>query len=641
MVLYDNMMHLTCTLFLAAASLERASAVAPLPLSAPAMLRVSELSDSSDSSEADEGLATRSLAAQAREHMALEDGQCGLVRQVSFAPCELGRSFGCDPVSGSMWTRNCRGNFRCGSNTVHCGYPPGFPAYNCSCFRRISSLSARGQHGTSADIAKYFTCGPAWASDTNVSLVGGESFYSRLRRCHCNKTAEYPAVHSTLEVLLLGGSMAEGNMNCGRRLGSGGNRGGLDFPCVGHRRSRSKAWGALLQRDLGAALGKACSVSVAVSAKGGRTSEQTALEIDHVIGGGHWDAVILDQSINDMAFVHRQATVNINRKQKLLAAVESVVRRLVAKGSAVILVDSLDAPIGRFDCPDSSSPSIYRPIAKHWGLPYISLPRAVCDASQASSSEQALREVWRAGCSGLDAVGVDCFAHPGPSAHAMLSRLVARKLARVASGAKLPHRARGTLQPEFQVAGFEICSLGRGKSTLEFKCSGQECAVQGSQVSTRNFKAMHTVGWRAYVDRPGKPGWVANATDSLKGASIAFQVQGSYSNGTLLIQYLRSYDAAMAVAKVWLDADVDLAIALDGRWDSAGSQDETAIVPFRRLLRAGRDDNERTNHTLHVHLVPRADSDVVGKFKIVRVRTCENRSVPAQWWMAIGMYKVP
>ena len=32
-----------------------------------------------------------------------------------------------------MWVKNCRGTFECGSSTVHCGYPPGRPAYNCSC----------------------------------------------------------------------------------------------------------------------------------------------------------------------------------------------------------------------------------------------------------------------------------------------------------------------------------------------------------------------------------------------------------------------------------------------------------------------------------------------------------------------------
>ena len=58
--------------------------------------------------------------------------QCELLQQTSVAPCVLGRSFGCDG-GGGMWVANCRGKFRCGSRVVHCDYPPGRPAYNCSC----------------------------------------------------------------------------------------------------------------------------------------------------------------------------------------------------------------------------------------------------------------------------------------------------------------------------------------------------------------------------------------------------------------------------------------------------------------------------------------------------------------------------
>lgn len=59
--------------------------------------------------------------------------QCELVRQTSLSPCERGRTFGCDFASRSMWVANCRGAFRCASSVVHCGYPPGRRAYNCSC----------------------------------------------------------------------------------------------------------------------------------------------------------------------------------------------------------------------------------------------------------------------------------------------------------------------------------------------------------------------------------------------------------------------------------------------------------------------------------------------------------------------------
>jgi len=74
------------------------------------------------------------LAKPGHDAPGVSRAQCKLVRQTSFAPCVLGRSFGCDPANGSMWVANCRGKFRCGSRLVHCGYPPGEQsAYNCSC----------------------------------------------------------------------------------------------------------------------------------------------------------------------------------------------------------------------------------------------------------------------------------------------------------------------------------------------------------------------------------------------------------------------------------------------------------------------------------------------------------------------------
>jgi len=65
--------------------------------------------------------------------------QCKLKTQDSVAPCKLGRSFGCDLALGTMWVTNCRGVFRCGNNSVPCGYPPGRAAYNCSCGRPRAS----------------------------------------------------------------------------------------------------------------------------------------------------------------------------------------------------------------------------------------------------------------------------------------------------------------------------------------------------------------------------------------------------------------------------------------------------------------------------------------------------------------------
>ena len=62
------------------------------------------------------------------------DCQVDLVGQHSKQPCLRGVSFGCTG-SQSIWTRACRGEFRCGINnpSFPCGYPPGRSSYDCSC----------------------------------------------------------------------------------------------------------------------------------------------------------------------------------------------------------------------------------------------------------------------------------------------------------------------------------------------------------------------------------------------------------------------------------------------------------------------------------------------------------------------------
>ena len=63
--------------------------------------------------------------------------------------------------------------------------------------------------------------------------------------------------------------------------------------------------------------------------------------------------------------------------------------------------------------------------------------------------------------------------HPGPSTHAALATLVNHALASMCGGRKrgarelLPRLAsESTLQPAFEVAGFEICLGGREKTDL-------------------------------------------------------------------------------------------------------------------------------------------------------------------------------
>ena len=90
-------------------------------------------------------VASGAIGAGSYQHMRNANGQCRLVRQASLAPCVLNRNFGCDSASGSMWVANCRGVFRCASNKVHCGYPSGRPAYNCSCDSSTYEYACSGE----------------------------------------------------------------------------------------------------------------------------------------------------------------------------------------------------------------------------------------------------------------------------------------------------------------------------------------------------------------------------------------------------------------------------------------------------------------------------------------------------------------
>ncbi|EOD33976.1 hypothetical protein EMIHUDRAFT_455666 [Emiliania huxleyi CCMP1516] len=63
------------------------------------------------------------------------DCRVALVAQHSKGRCLPGKTFGCGVDGYSIWTRGCRGEFRCGSEapSFFCGYPPGEVSYKCRC----------------------------------------------------------------------------------------------------------------------------------------------------------------------------------------------------------------------------------------------------------------------------------------------------------------------------------------------------------------------------------------------------------------------------------------------------------------------------------------------------------------------------
>jgi lysophospholipase L1-like esterase len=217
--------------------------------------------------------------------------------------------------------------------------------------------------------------------------TGHPRLQTKLHECLC---AALPGVQSApaLVIAVMGASMAAGAMNCNARV-----------ICNGTNLAPHLAWPRKLQERLSAAVPR-CRVEVSVLGYGGTTSETSAYTLGEVLkrhksGQKPLDAVLLDTSTND--FVVSQWGQNKERRQYLLAAIESMVRRLEYAGVTAVLVDTLTGP--SFECPTKSpnkdatrttrraplvGDSLYAPLAAHWGVPFVSLLSSSCAACKCS-----------------------------------------------------------------------------------------------------------------------------------------------------------------------------------------------------------------------------------------------------------------
>ena len=107
-------------------------------------------------------------------------------------------------------------------------------------------------------------------------------------------------------------------MNCGGTVA-----------CEGERKQPELSWGRRLESALRSALG--CAVALKVHAFGGWTSERAAHELHRQLTEPSFvpDVLILEASANDAAAANWGQ--DVGRRQYLLAAVESIVRRLEAR----------------------------------------------------------------------------------------------------------------------------------------------------------------------------------------------------------------------------------------------------------------------------------------------------------------------
>ena len=145
------------------------------------------------------------------------------------------------------------------------------------------------------------------------------------------------------------------------------------------------------------------------------------------------------------------------------------------------------------------------------------------------------------------------------------------------------------------------------------------------------------VGWRCYEDRPGKRGWISedgvtysgpNAVVVRSAGAPGFRVPDApapplsfdvpLGSTKLTIAYLRSYDARMGVAKIWMDDDDQAAVHLNGTWSSRTSQTDIHSVRIAFLCGESCLRRKRSNlqHSVHVQRVSGR------KFKLLLLEVC-------------------
>ena len=324
---------------------------------------------------------------------------------------------------------------------------------------------------------------------------------------------------------------------------------------------------------------------------------------------------------------------------RVQAGMETLVRRALfdVNAPAIIHVESWSElnPMGK--CKNQSAHRLHLPVAAHYGIPSVSFMLGVC----AQAPESALRRHWRGGCSTnastcalLDTEGQDCEPHPGPHTHRVFAlltaelmlaevvsmgtdlRLTSKRPARsiaLASARPLPlDEAAKTLLPEAALASLSACRAHHGTGnpleTLDF--AEKSC---GAPTQSR--------GWRCYEDRPGKPGWIREASDAP--ARVGFDAEPRLSftvplaSVKITFGYLRSYDSRMGAARVWLDDDTKQAVVLNGSWASRTSQTDISVAKVSDLChRSCLSQPRHEKHQLHVQRLSGR------KFKLLSIEVC-------------------
>ena len=499
-------------------------------------------------------------------------------------------------------------------------------------------LAAANHHAT--DLARI-------GVDANRALIhlgNGEYLRERLwSRCLEAGASTSSDTKRTLVVVATGGSMTHGSMNCFS---------GEHILCAGPYLQERRAWPSLLRQHLQSVL-PGCKVDLRRAINPATMITQIFRDISRVALPDA-DLVIEDYTVNDQ----RGKTIiggrvnDSSALQHILGGHEFLAMRLRAQRTPLIMTEAFPDLKPPLRC-QADSDYGHAAIAKAYALPVVSFMRAVCNESATADASlwPGPQQHWRAGCGTLDEAGDKCMPHPGPHTHSIYAALLAVYLLRQAAAsaafydparrtaARLHEldRMRAQEPPASSATGPIVLSpseleqlRGCGWSeTLTSVDATQNCALRTKLGSRRHVdkETGSAPGWSCYEDRPGKPGWIANATRDRTPRTLTVTMRGTYA-GHLVIGFLRSYEG-MGSASVYIDGNKSMAFTLDGHWDEGTSQTQYASIPLVKLVHAPLGTVHHPSlHSVHVQ-VPSIEeeaavdsSNPVGKFKVVSLGTC-------------------
>ncbi len=457
------------------------------------------------------------------------------------------------------------------------------------------------------------------SSDQSVAHVGDMRALRGILsdRCFPKSDSAKPA---TLRMVVFGGSMTDGSMNCLSMHG---------VVCTARFKPSRLAWRSVLYDLLRQGL-PGCKIRVRTAVHPASRSD-VLLALPTLIDKGEALA-IEDFTVNDQrGTIVTEGRINDTKKLRSTIAAHEVLALSARSHNASLLLMESFAKFGRPPMCTPYDDHLHRVVSRAYALTIISIIRAVFSVAERESySSQPVRRHWVAGCGTLNQSGMDCEPHPGPHTHQIYAWLLARYILRQAtvafSGLDPDRDEQPTpTEPPALLAPNELEML-RGCAPTLIATSINAAESCGTPHHTSD-------SWRCYEDVPGKRGWIVDGRSSSSAVrdsprDITFMMRAT-RDGKLVVGYLRSYEG-MGRASLFFNGNVSAAITLDGRWADRTSQTHYDVFPLR-LVAAHANLIQSHHHPsrlmVTLRLLPEQDQELdqpgkSWKFKLTHLTSC-------------------